>query len=157
MKIWESVIEKQLFVPSHISQSVVSALFLLQRHAETTLPDGQRNKSSLSQELPVLWVTSYCWLYLLEPGTMEINSSLCLSQPHWRKISALHTSCFLMIFFPLEFQNVVKGLDQMCEEFGHYQLLLLMSIWKSRRHSNWVSLLEARKEFFVTHTVLFKI
>lgn len=33
-----------------------------------------------------------------------------------------------MIFFSLEFQNVVKGLDQMCEEFGHYQLLLLMSI-----------------------------
>lgn len=45
---------------SHLTDSVASALFLLLRLTETALPDVQTNKSSLSQELPVLWVISYC-------------------------------------------------------------------------------------------------
>lgn len=63
----------------------------------------------------------------------------------------------IFFFFFLGLQNVVKGQDQMFEEFGHYQLLFLMSIWKARRHTNQISLLEVHKEFFVSNTIFFKM
>lgn len=94
---------------SNLTESVASARFLLLRHAETALPDVQRNKFCFSQELPVLWVTSYCWLYLLKPGTLE-NKFITLPVTASLKKNLCFKHILLLddFFFPWSFKILWK-------------------------------------------------